>query len=654
MASDQNTDELFARYVLFLCFSILFRAAKVVRRFFKAQEISVYHTLSRSSFSKPLSNLFGSLSLGGSLMKDLWADLQIGEGSGQDDDMGWSLEQLEKELTAHLGDEQPAVPADGALDPTLLSAASLVVSSQQEQAHLQQPYKAPVATSSAADAWSQSLEKFTALSLEQDFLAADSARKGTTTTTAMPDPSILTAAEEYNVAEAPQLASPPAGWTAPARPPGMPSPSPKTKRTVAARPQNSMPALPEMPPTRTLPKTPQNSIATDEDDRSSPIVTAPSVDLPKGQVQQQPPPPAAAWQQVPPVAIPAWKGPPPPQLAPPAATMSMPTPAAPVFCQSHPFAPPIPATALESSLMKARDISYVLHSMLKPVLIAGTSRNDYDIMLLQKRQGQQVSKDRKKTGYSMEKEMASRQEKSKEWHEKHGTLGHVAKADVSRPRALLATPTLKKKEQDESSKERAALWKARVYVDQCYQAYHSVVECWQAAPPGTVPKAVQPHLLKLLKCLGIKKLASSAGSYEVASHDALGYLLKLPKGQTLLARILEQALLPPNAVQALMPALLQVALSNPKQQPQSPADMRLFRALRSVVSGLPNIQGSCLLACVGKVKEAGATQALASAARMECVHALLRRGQVLSQQGSDASFQEEWTKTEEEFMSMLG
>ena len=44
----------------------------------------------------------------------------------------------------------------------------------------------------------------------------------------------------------------------------------------------------------------------------------------------------------------------------------------------------------------------------------------------------------------------------------------------------------------------------------------------------------------------------------VQDSAALQLLLKLHKGKVLVARVLEQALLPPNAVQVLLPAILQV------------------------------------------------------------------------------------------------
>jgi hypothetical protein len=284
--------------------------------------------------------------------------------------------------------------------------------------------------------------------------------------------------------------------------------------------------------------------------------------------------------------------------------------------------------------------------MLKPILIAGVSPDDYDILLWQRRSGRMQSPNPLTPSCkNLDTEMTSRSQKSKEWMAEHSVLGHVAKADSTRPRALIAVHTANETGSSGSSapnKERATLWKARLYVDQGYQAYHAVVQAWKAAPPGTVPREIQVHLVKLLKCLGMKLEAPPSSTYSV-DETALSLLLKLPKGQTLLARVLEQALLPPKAVQALLPVALSVAIHSPLDE------ARLFRSFATVITTLPNMEQTCLLESVKAVQH---PDALSSTLRMECIHALLRRGQALSTQ--DASFAPEWARTEREFMKLLG
>jgi hypothetical protein len=80
-----------------------------------------------SSTPPSTDDLFASL--GGSLMKDLWADLQAGDEADEGDTMmGWSLEQLERELS-HLEDDGPSQSMVSS--PGMPSAASLVVSHAQ-------------------------------------------------------------------------------------------------------------------------------------------------------------------------------------------------------------------------------------------------------------------------------------------------------------------------------------------------------------------------------------------------------------------------------------------------------------------------------------------------------------------------------------------
>jgi hypothetical protein len=579
------------------------------------------------------------------LMKDLWADLQAGDTKDDEAMMGWSLEQLEREL-AHLEDEGPEttqLPPQG-----MPSAASLVVSHAQERMAYAMPTAQP--TVSAADAWSQSLQSFT-VTLEQDFLAADSARKQTTTAV---DEDLLRDVQDYNVSEVVTAHVPPGLAAAPFRPPGMPSPAkqaplkknvpddipapPRAVKTLE-RDQETLEedegeVIPPVP--GRVPPTPQNSVSfgdeskwvppsSDEDPPIQAPVMVNPIMMQHHRVMQQPPmtnppPKQQAWQSRP-------------------VQMSRPMPTTPVYCQPDPYAPPIPSVALESSLMKARDLAYVLHSMLKPILIAGASPDDYDILLWQRRSGRMQSPNPLAPSKKLETEMTSRSQRSKEWMAEHSTLGHVAKADASRPRALIAVHTATETS-SAPNKERAILWKARLYVDQGYQAYHTVVQVWKAAPPGTVPREIQPHLVKLLKCLGLK-LEAPPSTYSV-DETALSLLLKLPKGQTLLARILEQALLPPKAVQALLPVALSVAIHSPLDE------VRLFRSFATVITTLPNMEPTCLLESVKAVQH---SDALSSTSRMECIHALLRRGNSLSTQ--DASFAPEWARTEQEFMKLL-
>merc|ERR1719446_1229156 len=78
---------------------------------------------------------------------------------------------------------------------------------------------------------------------------------------------------------------------------------------------------------------------------------------------------------------PAWQRPPPP---PPPMPQEPPSYRSKALCNPHPAAPPIPAVALGSSCMKGRDVAYVIHAILKPVLAEGTSENDYYIQYIKR------------------------------------------------------------------------------------------------------------------------------------------------------------------------------------------------------------------------------------------------------------------------------
>ena len=686
-------------------------------------------------------------SLGGSLMKDLLADLQGDEGEGN----GWlSLEQLEKELSQLDDNSAPAGPAFGGLPlPPAPTAASMVVSQQQQQQ--QQPMQGVgllgdvTVTTAPAEAWKEQLQKITAMSLDQDFLAADTVRKQQQAAAPQLPPGFLAEAQDYDEKEKATIMPPPGLGGAL---PGVPAAA-----TV----------VPLVPEGRPMPKTPQNSVSIDDQDnqkfrqesrmpktpRNSVIVgssedsagmekdvpvmkkvsilkrepipeeqQAPSeqptvptkspgssmVVPPQGRQPQMmpqgmgmPPPhmtmqgmpvhgmppmgmiPQQGGMMIPPVAMPAggpaWQSTPPPP----------PPPRMRVFCNPNPSAPPIPAHVLESRWMKSRDITYIVHSMLKPVLVAGFSDKDYDIQWLYRQSGGRPAgpQPRPKKGKKgedpnvdiIQKEMESRAKKSKEWAAKQAVLGAVAKANVTRPRALIASPVMSQENQDNSEsaseqKQRARLWKARIYCDQAYQAYLTVVDIWAQAAPGTVPPQVHAPLIKLMKCLGTVPVSTSeestsaegGGEFRVDA-TVLELFLKLSKGRTLFARIVEQALLPPSAVQAVLPVALKVLYNLPPPSDNKSSasayggdmtDDRIFRALSSVIQTLPNLYGDVVLNSL-KVMKNNSEAALSSTARMECLHSLLQRGSSMAASDDPEleAYKAKWTETESSFMNIL-
>ena len=638
--------------------------------------------------------------LGGNLMKDLLADLQ----GDDEDDQGWSLEQLEKELSTL----DSGLAAGGAPPPVApLTAASLVVSHATQQQQQQQQTTAPppgvTAPPPGMDAWSLSLEKFTSLSLERDFLAADSERKQQTSTVTAPPglPAVsLDGAEDYDVAEKVSMAPPPPGITASA----VESLLNSSNKTAAAQ---------SVPNPKQFPQTPQNSLVNDaggppgaippqQQQQQQNIMqqqqksAQPSVGSlppqrgapPPQQQQQQMPPPAGVippqqqrppMMQMPPNVIPQQMPPPvmgqvvgpPPQMMGQPVPMGMPVPTGgpawqtpargpppqmmppppPIraFCNPHPAASPVPCSALETKYMNSRDIAYVIHSILRPVFAAGVSEDDYYIQVLRRISGQKTNPANNPTKpRDMDKEMTSREQKTKEWANEKTTLGHVAKTNVTRPRALIATTVTASEQDSTDQKQRASLWKARIYCDQAYQAYQSVVDIWRSAPPGAVPPEVQAHLKKLMKCMGITVHDNSV--YK-ADPEGLKMLVKLAKGRTLFSRVLEQALLPPNAVQAILPVALSV-MTSPQTKKDDAVDERVFRAITNVLRRLNQLSGSALTESVNAVAANGKS-ALSSTARMECVHTMLQMGSAVASQDPSEEVRNKWKQAEASFMELL-
>jgi hypothetical protein len=605
-------------------------------------------------------------SLGGSLMKDLLADLNAND----DASGGWlSLEQLELELD-QLQQQNTATPEVMERSSVAPTAASMVVTAAQLQS--KQTAMDFAAVSAAAilqsrqllqqDAWTASLERFAATSsAQEEFLKADSQKKQTM--------DFITGAHEYSLVYPPPIHN-------------VTSQQQQILVDAASKLSSSVVAS---PPPRThgvrqpnmdfvelqhhqqqhqlIPKTPHSSTV-----NICGPTPPPSAQQPPRQVTRDPslsmqPPPQIAHTVPVAVAVPqpqgmmAWQqhhaphpqmmnSPPPPMHmmmnSPPPPTHHMMMPPRVYYCNTHPQAPPIPAHALESRYMRARDISYVVHTLMKPLLTA--DENAYDALLLQR---QRTGKENK---IKQDDATPSRAAKSKEWSAEHAALGHVVKTNVLRPRALIAKPTTNGDESNSANnKQRAILWKARIRCDQAYQAYDQLVSNGGGTNTWRTSGQVPQQLIKLLKCFGI-------GSVNIKDVDtsALELLLKLNKGRVLLARVLERALLPPNAAQALLPAALNVLLTtttatNASSSSNNDNDDRCFAALARVVTTLPNVNGSTLLNSLDACKT-NAQAAFATAAAMACVHALLQRGATLK---DDPEYGDEWTRVEQEFMVIL-
>ena len=234
-----------------------------------------------------------------------------------------------------------------------------------------------------------------------------------------------------------------------------------------------------------------------------------------------------------------------------------------MFNDPRPSAPPIAASLVKSSLMSARDVCYVVHSYIRPLVSLDAYTDDYyrwgyddrksrNLLMLGGVMGAPPSgtttefpkpvwrEEKVKVREIEDRYLENVDTRAKEWAEKRAVLGRIAKTNVRRPRALLATgalssrilhgeedqggdPDKDEEEQDdhpdsggedasasddggagptaseyetEEERTRAYLWSARLAVDRGYDAYLSLVELRRLPPlwDGTHPQSgVQPN-----------------------------------------------------------------------------------------------------------------------------------------------------------------
>ena len=150
----------------------------------------------------------------------------------------------------------------------------------------------------------------------------------------------------------------------------------------------------------------------------------------------------------------------------------------------------------------------------------------------------------------------------------------------------------------------------------------------------------------------------------VINDEALKLIAKLEKGRTLLSRVLEQALLPPNAVQALLPALLDIVIALPLSSSSESSNNamnaagveektvgRLFQAIGTIVPNL-NIGGKTFVECLEVALKHGKL-ATCSIVRTACLHSLLQKGAQVAPQDPSEDVREAWGIAERKFVSGL-
>jgi hypothetical protein len=380
------------------------------------------------------------------------------------------------------------------------------------------------------------------------------------------------------------------------------------------------------------------------------------------------------------------------------------------FQDPSPGAPPVHATSIPSTSMTSRDLCHVLHSIMRPLLtfenVLDAYNADYYHWSYNDRKSRNlfnnnipgnnmnlpnpVWKETKIKAQALETKFRDTVEKrANEWSKEKQALGKMAKANVKRPRALLATNALSstaesrvtsgldlEDEQDEY-KQRAILWAARVGIDKGYLAYLNLAELRRLlqSQPGDVlgnmdeSETKREYLLhdveenvgKLDRAFGVGK--DESGNL-VINSKVLSRTLSLPKGRMLLSRVVDEGILPhSSACQLLSFAIKSIiqSASNADLTAAPPAgEDRLLRSLSGLVRTVqPSVDITNLIACLSSAIDTKASleeknksmkNVLAGKRTlMELLHAIFTRGGEIC----TGEFEGDWKAKESQFLLIL-
>lgn len=141
---------------------------------------------------------------------------------------------------------------------------------------------------------------------------------------------------------------------------------------------------------------------------------------------------------------------------------------------NNPAAGPIPGSSLSSTLMEARDITYVVNGMLRGTQMEDPFRQDHYYVNYE--EGARASMAaalgglippqfmpsaplpapigiKKKLEQAEIRRTNNLEKRAKKWEGEEKVLGHISKSNVSKPRALLAIPTMKQESADLAEEE---------------------------------------------------------------------------------------------------------------------------------------------------------------------------------------------------------
>lgn len=378
------------------------------------------------------------------------------------------------------------------------------------------------------------------------------------------------------------------------------------------------------------------------------------------------------------------------------------------FSNPNPNAPPVPATAIYCTSMTPRDLCYVLHSMMRPILSYASildaynadyyrwsfeDRNSHNLLYLgrpvlgmQSNLPKPVWKETKVKAQELEESMRDKLEKRAEnWTKEKQALGRVVKINVKRPKALLSTTTLSTSvdgkqddgllENSDEDRQRFFLWAARLAIDKGFQAYLNLVELrrlLQSRPDDALMEEedrrkillvdVEQNVNKLQATFGIMRLENDSIDCD---HKLLSRTLTLSKGRVLLARVIDEGFLPHASACRVLPSAIKVAFefastANLEGVPPAGED-RLFRSLLGLVkTARPSVDAQNLLACLNSATDADNVLSLKSRTMksvlaskrtlMELLHAIFERGGAVC---VGTNYEVEWKEKESKFLSIL-
>jgi hypothetical protein len=716
-------------------------------------------------------------------MRDLLTDI---EGPNSLD----SLANLEKELDDINDSNTSSTFMSSNLPPGLSSgvtpsAGAMVVG------HATQSYTEPSLPSSPQDAFAKSLQQFSALSLTDDFLQADSARKQANVGSTLQDleakkneemliQNLFEGEEEYDVQAAsekvtgdtmaklfsglasaasmsrdktnvkeserpvqqqqqfqpsnsvpPPPMNPPLGGSGPMRPPPMNMappmvPGPSGPMMMRMPPPGSMPPPPQMmmgmPPPHMVPpgSAPHVMMMMQQQQQQQQQQMQQQAAIMQQQLQQpqRGPPPSVSERKFTKSDFPALgakesdvekerfeeaKLMEEERIANASRENAMNVYRRITFANPNPDALPVPATAIRCTSMTPRDLCYVLHSMMRPILsfssVLDAYNADYYRWSYEDRKSRNllfvggsapsfqnnlptpVWKETKVKAQEMEDSHRDKLEKRAEnWTKEKQALGRVVKVNVKRPKALLSTNTLSTSadgllaEHSEEDRQRALLWSARLAIDKGYQAYLNLIELrrlLQSRPSDalmeeeerkqTLLKDVEENVSKLQSAFGLKAVDSGT---VLCDNKILSKTLTLSKGRMLLSRVIDEGILPHPSACKVLPSTISVVFefaSNSDLKGAPPAgEERLLRSLTGLVKTVrPSVDSQNLLACLMSATDAKTVLVqknlsmksvlTSKRALMELLHAIFERGSYVCVGDAEA----EWKDRESKFLAIL-